>query len=61
MAEHDSAGYPLTYCLLSTATSTEIGKCSKALNAWASQLCDDYNIDPNFCHLDKDVGEIGMA
>ena len=61
MAEHDGAGYPITYCLLSTATSIEIGKHTKALNKWASHLCDMYNINPDFCHLDKDMGEIGMA
>lgn len=61
MAEHDGTGYPLTYCLLSTATSIEIGKRIKALKAWVSHLRDEYNIDPDFCHLDKDMGEIGMA
>jgi len=61
MAEHDGAGYPLAYCLLSTATSIEIGKRTKALNAWASCLRDKYGINPDFCHLDKDMGEIGMA
>jgi hypothetical protein len=61
MAEHDGAGYPIAYCLLSTATSIEIGKRTKALNAWASRLRDEYGIYPDFCHLDKDMGEIGMA
>jgi hypothetical protein len=61
MAEHDGAGYPLTYCLLSTATSIEIRKHTKALNAWASHLHDEYNIDPDFCHLNKDMGGITMA
>ena len=61
MAEHDGAGYPITYCLLSTATSIEIRKRTKALNKWASRLCDMSNINPDFCHLDKVMGEIGMA
>ena len=61
MAKHDGTGYPIMYCLLSTATSTEIRKCTKALNKWASRLRDMYNINPDFCHLDKDMGEIGMA
>ena len=61
MADHDGTGYPIMYCLLSTTTSIEIGKCTKALNKWASRLRDMYNINPDFCHLDKDMGEIGMA
>ena len=61
MAEHDGSGYPLANCLLSTATSIEIGKHTKALKAWALCLHDKYNINPDFCHLDKDMGGIRMA
>ena len=31
MAEHDNAGFPLSYCLLSTATSVDIQECMNAL------------------------------
>jgi hypothetical protein len=58
MAEHDGTRYPLAYCLLSMASSIEIGKCTRALKSWVTCLHDDYNIDPDFCHLDKDMGEI---
>jgi hypothetical protein len=61
IAEHDGAGYPIAYCLLSTATSIEMGKRTKALKAWATHLHDKYGIDPRFCHLDKDMAGIGMA
>ena len=38
LGEYDNAGFPLTYCLLSTAESLEIRKCTKALMAWATAL-----------------------
>ena len=60
MAEQDGSGFPLSYCLVSTTTSVEIGKCTKALLAWAQCLCDAYGIIPVFVHVDKDMGEIGM-
>lgn len=60
MAEHDRSGFLLSYCLLSTATSVEIGKHTKALLAWAQCLCDAYGVIPVFTHVDKDMGEIGM-
>ena len=59
MAEHDRFGFPLSYCLLSTTTSVEIGKCTKAL-AWAQCLHDAYGIIPVSVHVDKDMGEIGV-
>ena len=60
MGEYDNAGFPLTYCLLSTAGALEIGKRKKALNAWASVLQNKYSITPVFAHTDKDMAEIGM-
>jgi hypothetical protein len=60
MAEHDNAGFPLAYCMLSTATSLEIGKRKKALTRWVEKLRDTYGIRPRFAHTDKDMGEIGM-
>jgi len=60
MGEYDNAGFPLSYCLLSTASAIEIGKRTKALTAWANRLRDDYGIMPIFAHVDKDMAEIGM-
>lgn len=60
MAEYDNAGFPLSYCLLSTATSMEIGKRTKALTAWATCVRDKYGIEPEFAHVDKDMAEIAM-
>jgi hypothetical protein len=59
MAEHDNAGFPLTYCLLTTATAIDQGKRTKALMAWARCLRDQYKIAPVFAHVDKDMAEIG--
>ena len=60
MGEYNNTGFPLTYCLLSTAEALEIGKWKKALNAWVSILCDKYGIIPVFTHTDKDMAEISM-
>jgi hypothetical protein len=37
-AEYDNAGFPLSYCLLSTAMALHVHKRWKALNAWAKCL-----------------------
>ena len=60
MAEHDNASLPLSYCVLSTASSVNAGKQTKALTAWATCLCDIYGIIPVFVHVDKDMADIGM-
>jgi len=60
MAEHDGSGFPLSYCLLSTASSVQIGKRTEALTAWATRLRDTYGVNPVFAHVDKDMAEIGM-
>ena len=60
MAEHDNAGFPLSYCLLSTATSVDICKQMKALTVWANCLWDTYGVIPKFAHVDKDMVEISM-
>ena len=57
MGKHDNA---LSYCPLSTATAVEIGKCMKALMAWADCLRHTYGVIPVFTHVDKDMAEIGM-
>lgn len=59
MAEYDNAGFPLTYCLLSTATTIDHQKRMKALVAWTKCLRDKYGINPIFAHVDKDMAEIG--
>ena len=48
MVEHDNAGFPLTYCLLSTATTIDHQKRLKALVAWTTYLRREYGIDPIF-------------
>jgi len=61
LGEYDNAGFPLAYCLLSTANAVEIGKRTRALGRWAQQLRDKYAIKPVFVHVDKDMAEIGMT
>ncbi|KAG6863348.1 hypothetical protein C0991_006561, partial [Blastosporella zonata] len=61
MAEHDNAGFPLSYCLLSTASAVDQGKRTKALTAWAVCLKAAYDVSPMFVHVDKDMAEISMA
>lgn len=61
LGEYDGAGFPLSYCLLSTALSIEINKRTQALTAWATKLRDVYDIHPEFVHTDKDMVEIAMA
>jgi hypothetical protein len=60
MGEHDNAGFPLSYCLLTTANAVDQGKRTKALMAWAKCLRDRYSVIPEFNHVDKDMAEIGM-
>ncbi|KAJ7101717.1 hypothetical protein C8R44DRAFT_887916 [Mycena epipterygia] len=60
MGEHEGAGFPISYCLLSTATSIDQGKRTQALTAWAKCVRDTYGIIAQFTHVDKDMAEIGM-
>ncbi|KAJ7625689.1 hypothetical protein FB45DRAFT_979820 [Roridomyces roridus] len=59
MAEHEGAGFPISYLYLSTATSISQGKRKKALTAWAKCVRDTYGVFPKFTHVDKDMAEIG--
>jgi hypothetical protein len=43
------------------ASAVEIGKRTRALQAWAQALRDRYNVNPVFVHVDKDMAEIGMS
>jgi len=61
MGEYDNAGFPMTYCLLSTATAIELGKRKLAIAAWSQCLRDKYGVKPVFIHTDKDMGEIGTS
>ncbi|KAG1874931.1 hypothetical protein F4604DRAFT_2008937 [Suillus subluteus] len=61
LGEFDNAGFPLSYCLLSTATAIEIGKRTTALRQWTTYLRDKYGIIPRFVHVDKDMAEISTA
>ncbi|KAJ3535176.1 hypothetical protein NMY22_g6606 [Coprinellus aureogranulatus] len=58
MGEYDNAGYPLCYCLLTTATAIDQDKRKKSLNVFISACAQKYNLSPTFCHVDKDMGEI---
>jgi len=60
MAEHDGSGFPLSYCVLSTASSVTISKRTQALTEWATCLRDIYGVKPDFAHVDKDMAEISM-
>ncbi|KAJ7712298.1 hypothetical protein B0H16DRAFT_1437028 [Mycena metata] len=60
MGEYDNAGFPVSYLLLSTASSIDQGKRRKALTAWAKCVRDTYGIHARFTHVDKDMAEIGM-
>uniref|UniRef100_A0A0W0FE87 MULE transposase domain-containing protein n=1 Tax=Moniliophthora roreri TaxID=221103 RepID=A0A0W0FE87_MONRR len=61
MAKYDNAGFPLSYCLQSTTVSAEPKKKIDVLECWTVHLHDRYHVNPKFVHLDKDLGEIGMA
>ena len=61
MAEYDNAGFPMTYCLLSTAAAIEDQKRTKSLAAWALCVKEHYGVEATFVHVDKDMAEIAMA
>lgn len=61
MGEYDNAGFPMSYCLLSTATAINLGKWKQAIAAWLQCLRDTYGVYPLFIHSNKDMGEIGAA
>lgn len=58
MTEYDNVGFPLSYCLLSTASSISNQKRTKAIQKWLTALRDKYGIRPKFAHTDKDMAEI---
>ncbi|KAF8229248.1 hypothetical protein L208DRAFT_1200603, partial [Tricholoma matsutake] len=59
MSEYDNAGFPMTYCLLSTATANDLGKWKLVTAAWSRCLHNKYGVKPVFIHTDKDMGKIG--
>ena len=61
MAEEDNAGFPLSYCLLSTVNAISQKKRTEALTSWTKKLRSKWGIEPTFVHLDKDMAEIGMV
>ena len=61
LGEYDNTGSPLSYCLLTTASSVELRKCTQALEAWAAALHNEYRLKPRFVHTDKDMAEIGAS
>jgi hypothetical protein len=58
LGELDNAGFPLAYCLLSTATAISSHKRTVALTAFLQQVRNTYSIIPSFTHVDKDFAEI---
>src|SRR5579864_3133528 len=60
MAEYDGAGFPLSYCILSTASAITQRKRTRALVEWGKCIRDQYNIQPSFALVDKDMAEIAM-
>ncbi|KAF7329636.1 SWIM-type domain-containing protein [Mycena kentingensis (nom. inval.)] len=58
MGELDNAGFPIAYCLLTTASAISQGKRKKSLSAFLSCVKAAYGINPEFTHVDKDTGEI---
>jgi len=59
IAEHDNAGYPLSYCLLSAATAIEPSrKRIRVLSNWLKKVKEAYHINPMFVHVDGGVVEI---
>jgi hypothetical protein len=61
MAEYNNAGFPLSYCLLSTASTINQRKRLEALVAWGICLQDQYGINLIFMHVNKDLAEIGCS
>ena len=61
MGEHDNAGFPLAYCLLSTASCLTAGKRKVSLTSFMKCVRDRYDVHPKFVHTDKDVAEIRAA
>ena len=61
LGEYNNTGFPLSYCLLTTASSVELRKRTQALEAWAAALRDEYGVKPRFVHTDKDMAEIGAS
>ncbi|KAI6151276.1 hypothetical protein BKA82DRAFT_4329102 [Pisolithus tinctorius] len=61
LGEYNNAGFPLSYCLLSTVTSIEIRKWTRALQNWATCLQNKYHLTPQFIHVNKDMAEISMS
>ncbi|KAJ7765238.1 hypothetical protein B0H16DRAFT_1796560, partial [Mycena metata] len=61
IGEFNNAEFPLSYCLLSTASAISLGKRKNALTNWDTVLRDEHGLDINFLHLDKDMAGIGMG
>lgn len=61
IGEYDNVGFPLSYCLLTTASSVDDGKRTRALEAWVTLLHSKHGVVPRFVHTDKDMAEIGAS
>jgi len=58
LGELDNAGFPLAYCLLSTATAISQCKRTATLISFLGKIRSTYHIFPSFTHVDKDFAEI---
>lgn len=54
----DNSGFPLAYCLLTTATAVVAHKRAASLSAFLEQVKLEYKVKPRFAHVDKDFAEI---
>ena len=61
IGEQDNRGFPLAYCLVSTASSVADSKHQIALTAFLSNLRNAYDLQPHFIHTNKDIAEIHAA
>ena len=61
IGEHDNAGYPIAYCLLTTAMAIADSKRKLALASFLKHVRNTYQVHPTFTHTDKDPAEIGAC
>jgi hypothetical protein len=59
IAKQASAGVPIGYCLLSTATTISKDKCKRALAAFLMVMRKKYGLNPDIFHTNKGFAKIG--
>lgn len=58
IGEVDNAGYPLAYCLLTSATAIVKKKRQSTLAGFLGRVKETYDLHPRFAQVDKDFAEI---